>query len=569
MLVSVCWILILDSQYICSMKKIFIFLVAVCLTGCVSNDLPYPVLVPNITSVIVDEAQKVDINYKTRKITIYLPETSDIRNVAIRSVHVDQEVATFSMELAGVHDLTNPIRFTVKTYDDYEWTIVGVRNVERYFTINGQIGSSAVDEVNRRAVAVIGSSGSLSNVTVTSLKLGAEGLTTYSISKEHMKNFVHPVIVEVTEFGRTSTWTLYVEQSDISIGIQDINAWAKSAYVTTIGVSGVRNSVRYRKVGSSDWNEVDESDMISDGGTFVAHIKGLKPETEYEAVAVSGDDVSEIKTFITEAATPMPNGSFEYASLVSGASYYKFYDPDCGVEDCSYMFWGSGNGEGAEGVNGSASMGIVITYIDTQEKYDGKQSVRAQTSQLAGILAAGNLFTGQFAGLVGTSGGKVNFGRPWTTRPVALKLYCKYMTGKMDIIGKLPPGVSLTSNDYDCAEIKFALGTWDYRKYGGTPASPVHINTTDIDSFVDFKTDQSTVAHGGVIIHNDGYVLNDGEKVAANTAEWVEYTIPLNYHSMETTPTHLIISCAASRYGDYFSGCSSSRLWIDAVELIY
>lgn len=36
-------------------------------------------------------------------------------------------------------------------------------------------------------------------------------------------------------------------------------------------------------------------------------------------------------------------------------------------------------------------MGIVITYIDTEDKVDGKQSVRAQTSQLAGMLAAGNL----------------------------------------------------------------------------------------------------------------------------------------------------------------------------------
>lgn len=551
------------------MKRILIYLAVICLAGCVSNDLPYPVVVPNITSVVVDEAEKVDIDYKSRKITVYLPESSDIRNVAIRSVHVDQEIATFSMELAGVHDLSEPIRFKVHTYQDYDWTIVGVRNVERYFTVNGQIGSSAVDEVNHRAVAVIGSSGNLSNITVSSLKLGAEGVTTYSIEKEKMRNFVHPVTVDVTEFGQTSTWTLYVEQSDISIGIQDINPWAKSAYVTTIGVSGVRNGVRYRKVGTLEWNDVDDSDITSDGGTFVAHIKGLAPETEYEVVSVSGEDVSEVKTFVTEAATPVPNGSFEYASLVSGASYYKFYDPDCGVEDGSYMFWGSGNGEGSEGVNGSAGMGIVITYIDTQDKYDGKQSVRAQTSQLAGILAAGNLFTGQFAGLVGTSGGKVNFGRPWTSRPVALKLYCKYKTGKMDIIGTLPPGISLSTDDYDCAEIKFALGTWDYRKYGGTPASPVHINTTDTDTFVDFKTDKSTVAHGGVIIHNDGYVLNEGEFVSADTAAWIEYTIPLNYHSMDEIPTHIIISCAASRYGDYFSGCSSSRLWIDAVELIY
>ena len=539
------------------------------LVGCVSNDLPYPLIVPNITSVEVDGAESVDINQRTRRITINLPETSDVRKVSIRSVQTDREDAVFSKELSGVHDLTDPLRFTVTVHEDFNWTITAVRNVERYFTVKGQIGSTTIDAANRRAIAMVGTGENLANITVTSLKLGAEGLTSYSSAIESLKNFTSLVHIDVTEFDQTSTWSLIVEQTDISIGVQNVNAWATSAYVTTIGVSGVENGVRYRMAGSSGWIDVDKADITSDGGTFVAHITGLTPQAEYEVVSVSGNDVSDIMSFMTEEATPIPNGSFEYASLVSGSSYYKFYDPDCGVEDGSYMFWGSGNGEGSEGEKGSASMGIVITYIDTQEKYDGKQSVRAQTSQLAGILAAGNLFTGQFAGLVGTSGGMVNFGRPWTTRPVALKLYCKYSTGKIDIIGGMPPGVSLSKDDYDRAEIKVALGNWAYRKYGGTQESPVHVNTTDSKTFVDFKTDESTIAHGGLIIHNDGYVLNEEEMTTADTGTWTEYVIPLNYHSIDQIPTHIIISCAASRYGDYFTGCSSSKLWIDAVELIY
>ena len=41
------------------------------------------------------------------------------------------------------------------------------------------------------------------------------------------------------------------------------------------------------------------------------------------------------------------------------------------------------------------------------------------------------------------------------------------------------------------------------------------------------------------------------------------------YHDMDVMPTHIIISCAASQFGDYFTGCSSSKLWLDAFELIY
>jgi hypothetical protein len=283
----------------------------------------------------------------------------------------------------------------------------------------------------------------------------------------------------------------------------------------------------------------------------------------------SGDESTPAVGFTTEQATRIPNGSFEYASLVSGSNYYKFYDPSCGVAEGETMFWGSGNGEGPEGVNGSANMGIVITTIDKENKVDGRQSVCAQTSQMVGILAAGNLFTGQFAGLVGTEGGRVYFGRPWTTRPVALKLYCRYTTGKIDIIGSMPPGVSLTKNDYDRAQIKFAIGNWNYKTYGGTKDSPVHINTTDPSTFVDYSKDPSTIANGDLIIHKDGYILNGSDKVDATTSEWAEYTIPLNYHTLDEIPTHIIVSCASSQFGDYFTGCSTSKLWIDKVELVY
>jgi hypothetical protein len=274
-------------------------------------------------------------------------------------------------------------------------------------------------------------------------------------------------------------------------------------------------------------------------------------------------------TFTTEAAPKIPNGSFEYVSKVSGKDYYKFYDPNCGVEEGSYMFWGSGNGEGSEGVNGSANMGIVITTVDTGSKVHGNQSVCAQTSQMVGILAAGNLFTGQFAGLIGTEGGMVNFGRPWTSRPTALKLSCKYTTGKMDIIKGMPAGETLTKNDYDRAQIKVALGTWNYKTYGGTKDSPVQVNTTLESTFVDFYTDKSTIANGDVIIYNDGYAINKGEKVTANTTGWIEYVIPIDYRNLTTYPTHIIVSCASSMYGDYFTGYSGAKLWIDAVELIY
>ena len=551
------------------MKKFLYMILAVCLmNGCITNDLPYPVIVPNITSLEVEGAEKVDIDYQNRVVTLHMLENADLRAVSVLSVSLDSEIAKPSIGIVGIHDLTAPLKFDIRTYDDYSWTIQAVKDIDRYFTVKGQIGTSVIDVYNRRAIATVGKMVDISNIEVTSLKLGPE-VSTYSLDPVQMKDFTHGLSVDVTAFDVTETWTLYVELTDLTIQIKDVNPWTYEAYVTSNGEAGKENGFEYREKGALDWITLDIADVTSDGGTFIAHIKNLKPATEYEVVAFSGESRTEEVVFKTDPATPIPNGSFEYASKVAGKDYYKFYDPDCGVDDGVYMFWGAGNGEGSEGVNGSANLGIVITYVDTEDKVDGNQSVRAQTSQMAGMLAAGNLFTGQFAGLVGTSGGKVNFGRPWSTRPHALKLYCKYSTDKMDIINGSPAGISLSKEDYDRAQIKFAIGTWDYRKYGGTSESPVHINTTDPSTFVDFSNDASTIANGDLIIHHDGYILNGEEKVSVATDQWLEYVIPLNYHSFDTKPTHIIISCAASQFGDFFTGSSSSTLWIDAMALIY
>lgn len=317
-----------------------------------------------------------------------------------------------------------------------------------------------------------------------------------------------------------------------------------------------------------NWTEV--AGVNGGNGAWSAVLTGLQGSTEYTyKLIIDGEEVGEPKTLTTEAATRIPNGGFEAASKVSGQSYYKFYDPNASFEDGRFMFWGSGNGEGSEGVNGSASMGIVITAVDTDIKVEGNQSVRAQSSSMVGILAAGNIFTGQFAGLVGTSGGKVNFGRPWTTRPTAMRLWVRYTTDKINILKNLPAGVNLTKNDYDRGEIKFAIGTWDYKKYGGTKDSPVLVNTTNAATFVDYNTDPSTIAYSNIVIYNDGYMLNGGEKVTATTNDWFQITLPLDYHTETAYPTHIIVSCASSQYGDYFTGCDSSKLWIDAVELLY
>ena len=320
-----------------------------------------------------------------------------------------------------------------------------------------------------------------------------------------------------------------------------------------------------------DW--LYEDGILGEDGMYHATLSNLTASTDYTYnLVINGEVVGDSRSFKTEAAPALPNASFEYVSLVNGQKWYKFYDPNCGVEGANTKFWASGNSD--EESVGSIKPGSMaqITVPDTEDYYagdGGKQSVRAQSLEVLSMtLAAGNLFTGQFVETVGTSGGKVNFGRPWKARPTAIKFWAKYTTDKINYTSS---SVSLTKNDYDRAQVKVALGTWEPKKYGGTDDSPVQVNTTQTSTFIDFYNDPKggTVANGDVIIYRDGYAINKADVIADATGEWKEYIIPINYQKDNVYPTHIIISCAASQYGDYFVGSTSSRLWLDAFELIY
>ena len=67
----------------------------------------------------------------------------------------------------------------------------------------------------------------------------------------------------------------------------------------------------------------------------------------------------------------------------------------------------------------------------------------------------------------------------------------------------------------------------------------------------------------GAIVSQDNTTDNDG-----NVNGYVQFTIPLEYRNLNE-PTYIVISGAASRYGDYFTGGLGSTLYLDEIELIY
>jgi hypothetical protein len=470
--------------------------------------------------------------------------------VKIRSVNFEDHRTQSSWSLVGEHDLSQTLHVTLSIYQDYDWTIVTNQPIERYFTVAGQVGSSEIDVANRRVVTHVGSQVDLTSIQVTSLKLGPGEVTTYTPIANEMHDFSGGMDVTVTAHGRSEEWRLLVEQTETVVEFNSLDVWSTVAWVKASGLADAENGFRYRKVGLTEWNNVSRSAITSDGGAFEAAIEGLIPQTEYECVAYSGTNETAIQTFTTEGTRQMPNSGFEVFSNAESSKYYSFYDPASSLVENQTKWWCSGN-------KGSTTVGstYTITNPDATDKHEGNYSVKLESKYVIIKFAAGNIFTGEFARVVGTSGGVVNFGRPFTLRPRKLSLWLKYENGPIDRFNGAPDNDSTKEGDMDRCQVFVALGDWDYRIYGGTPDSPVQVNTTDKSTF--FRS------NGDAVIGYGAYVSN------SPTNGWIHVEIPIEYRSTSRRPTHIIVSCAASMLGDYFTGSTDSTLWVDDMELIY
>ena len=327
----------------------------------------------------------------------------------------------------------------------------------------------------------------------------------------------------------------------------------------------------YRMAGTDAWTKTAAATKISDNGDFSLLVSGLKPEAkyEYQLVLTPNDTtkpeeriVSEpINTITMKAAPQVPNASFEYTSKTDG--YDIFHKDDALVpENCRTKWWDSGNS--------SASIAsTVLTYADTGSGNvkDGKQSICLHSHVILNNLAAGNLYSGfMHSYKVAPVSGIVCFGRPFTGRPSKLRMWVKYTGGTGSATKNL--------SGSDEGQIKVALGNWKKEQYGhgnGTDDSPVAVNTADQSTFVDFANDPKggTLAYGTAFIKADGTTTINEETEPKKCNDWLQITIPIEYFNTTTLSTHIIISCAASRYGDYFEGYKDSKLWVDGIELIY
>lgn len=526
--------------------------------GCIENDIPYPVEVLEITGLTGEgfTLSPDDIDPATRTVTLRIDERIDLRRVTITGAAFSHPDTRTSVSLVGTFDLRTPLYVSLSLYQQYDWKIVASQSIARSFTVEGQIGATEWDTDNCIArVYVPERTFDLENVKVTSLKLGPEGCTAMTPSAEELTVFESVRFVDIVYHEDIrERWYLYVIPTEVTVELTAADAWSEVIWLYGSGLSGADTGFRYRKSGEEEWKEVP--DVQHDGGTFRARLRA-EAETAYEVKAYCDEDETAPQTVTTESISQLPNAGLEDWCVLKDIVYP--YLPD------AVPFWGTGNPGAA------IAGGVVLTdkCTDLRPGSTGSYSARLESTfaNVAGIgkFAAGNLYTGTYVKNAGTNG-VITFGRSFALRPTALKVWLKYECGIVDRILSLPAGSDMQIGDPDNGVVYIALGTWTADEYGdteergetvryGTADSPICVDTRNKNSFFNPKG-KDVVGYGELIMDY-------------SVEEWREMTIPIEYVATDIRPTHILVVCSASRYGDYFSGSTKSRMWLDDFELIY
>lgn len=348
----------------------------------------------------------------------------------------------------------------------------------------------------------------------------------------------------VTIDGEEITYTFQFNvstEATTQLEVASANAWSNFAYVEGSVLSAESEldptamRFEYKTADADEWTTVTAA---NEGGNYKATLTALTPATTYvyRMAYEKGEEnyVSDEVSFTTEAATELPNGGME-DWFKDGKTYYA-------ATSSADVFWDSGN----KGANTLTE--INPTRPEETDVINGK-AARLGSTTAAGQFAAGSLFTGSFkSATIFPLGAKLDFGRPFTSRPSQLKGYFKYNPGKIDKI-KTDKVTAVKEGDRDICSIYILLADWE---------SAFAVSTGD-NQFVDIN-DDSVIAYGE---------LDSSLTSPESMSEYKEFIIDIKYRDLTRKPTYILVVCSSSKYGDYFTGSTSSVLLIDELELVY
>lgn len=378
--------------------------------------------------------------------------------------------------------------------------------------------------------------------TMVSTRLPGGQHTFTIVARDEMGHETEAHTISITV--NTEVNTHPVEIYEVWAHFATLRGYVKNA--TQDQATSYKFQYKKKKDGDDAWQDVEGSVTVGANGSsnVTQVVTNLEDNTEYEYRLVVDDNPAETMTFTTEEEIAIDNLSFD-AWCTIGKSQYA-----CSEENFDHKFWDSGN-EGANTINS-----LNPTKEETSNVVKGSAARLTSTevdAVIFKVFAAGSLYSGDFLeAVVGgisadKNGAKLSFGQPYTSRPTQLKGYYKYNPENVNYTSSKVPNV--TSGQRDSCSIYIALTDWD---------APFEVNT-QTSTFVDFNS-TNIIAYGE---------LSKEEMSPESMANYKEFTIDLVYRDLTRKPTHILIVCSSSKYGDYFVGGVGSCLLIDELQLLY
>lgn len=512
---------------------LLLVLAALC-SGCIKNDIPYPRIQANILSISAEgQNAPANIDSLNRQVTLFFSEEINPYAINIEEYTLTPGAKMLDDILTEPQNLINPIYVVVSLYQEYTWKISASQEIERYFEVEGQIGSPVIDVPGRRVVVYVSENVDLKHVKVLRAKLENTGaVMTPDLTAMPYVDLSLPLFVNVEVFGHLQQWTIYTETVAQTVRTISADGWSRVAWVSAQAEAGKDNGVEYRLAGTEQWTRVPQEDIIHNGGDFTACIKHLSPNTAYQARAYSDTEYAEVLDFTTGSEVQLPNAGFE--------NWWKDGKIWCPWGEGEDAFWGTGN-KGATTIGESNTTPFPLVP-DGGPRYARLSTVFAGIGPI-GKLAAGNIFAGYYVRTDGTDG-VLSFGRPFKERPTRLRGVFNYKTAP----------ISHANNDYkpligqpDTCIIWVALID---------SAEPFEIRTKPANRHLFDPDGPEVVAYGK---------MECGETVE----QFTPFQFELKYKSYSRVPNYILVTASSSKYGDYFTGGVGAVMCLDDLVLEY
>lgn len=522
------------------------------MTSCINNDIPYPYIPAEFQEFAVEgQVGEAQIDPGKRSINITIDEWAELDSLRVIKVVATKEATIYpdssackdrkkfpDFSFTTLDDLpknantlmnfTHPVKFLLKTYQDYWWTVVVKQEIKRTIEVENQVGDPIIDVKNRIALIYVSNSQSLKEISIKKLELEGSNCKLLP-DPATVTNFFRPQEFAVYRRNKyIGLWTVDVQQTQVVSSTGAVEVWGKKAVVNGGVRVGAVPVIEYKQATEGVWKQLSASAVtMPSATTFRGTITGLQDGTTYDWRVVVDGTPGEPASFITEKIQEVPNLNFDTWTQ-SGKNWFANSVADDYNGEGAY--WATGN-EGVTSALAGSNAPITVP-VEGSAAYRGKA---AQMTTITGVplvgAAAGNLFIGKYKTNMQNPSKSVEFGRPFTgARPTKLTGYYKYTPQPISNGGTVPG--TLTSD-----ECHIYVKIWD--------------------------------ASGNQFGYGE---LIGKEKVTAYT----KFTIQIQYNNMSVKPASIAIVATSSRYGGEFSGAkvvgqvgAGSILFVDEFELLY